>query len=213
MSKTTADLNIQSVSICAYADYEGGEELIEYFKGIRDIPTPPEYSNKIIDINEEELADSELLFGPSGSDPPSESGRDRVEVNVVDGQEDGDDDEYLHIHMDATGQAIEHSFSIFKDAVAVVDEAEIHVTGIEVALHSTLSELELPIEVTGDYNLNGGRLTNGKKSYLLQELEDGEHTMIRHGDTEWYYVDADAAEDLIEQMADRVEEFLERIKQ
>lgn len=205
MAENTA---ITSVSVCTYADFNDTDQLLGYFDRIRKLNKPLQFSSQIVNIDTDEMTNSEIIIAKSGTFSSVEPGPNRIEVNVREGSESEPDQIHIHMHGD---EEWELANTVYEKIVGVVDEVETYLIHVDAEVDVGFDELELPVQKESDYEIGGINFKEDTNAYLIQRTRDDGVT-FRYTELDEFYIDQSEAGNIVNEMRAEMEELVHQFR-
>jgi hypothetical protein len=162
------------------SENESDEHLIEALRRIQNLSQPEFLSNQIVDIDDEDVTESVILFAdrfPSG--PPSPNNLSNHIFVEIDG--DGD----IHIHAEGDGDAIAEYQSFYEEILEEFGELVVAQLDFKLESEVNFDRLDLPVDRDSKYQIDGVQLTYDGENYIIsRQSDDSDETKIQHSVTE-----------------------------
>ncbi|MFA1612429.1 hypothetical protein [Halobellus rubicundus] len=194
-------------TLCAFLrlDEPSEEELLEILEFIQSISEPSRFSNQIVDINEESVEESVILYaeniprGPVSLEDVSNS----IFIEV-----DEDTDVHIHIEGDADSTAQCQRF-----INSIIDEyGELTLSQLNFMLESDINidKLNIPVDRDSKFKIDGVQLTYDSENYVISRRDEGDKTKISHSIVDDEIVTPDRTE-FIAEKREKVQEFSNKL--
>ena len=207
------EIEFDNVTICAHCDFKDGEHLLSILESIREIEMPRSFENQLVDIDLERLLTSQIAFGASGPLSPVEAETNNILINVEEheGKEDTEEKNRLHIHSYSDKDHFEAVDKILYKIIEAAGPYEIDIRTVESRFPVRIQDLKIPIEEGTDFNVNGIRLTEGRDSYLLQEIPGEEELYVRYHSGDQFTINEEDTGNLTASTSKEAIDFIEKL--
>lgn len=195
------DLQFEYISVCGYSEYGNKEDLLRDLELLKNIHKPDELVNQIIDIDDEDVTESGIIFSDKSPERLAQKETNTIYIVVTDGE--------IHFHADFEFRMLNDVQQSFDEAVGILDEMEIRKFWAEISIHRDFDELTVPVDWSTDYDVSGIRIDHESSKYIIQEDNEGERstkaTKNLNGD---FVIEKDESMTFIETGMTSTQEFL-----
>ena len=161
MSTTEPPHRFDHISICSSASINSDDEFIEYLCKIKEIPLPDEFKNRVVDIQPDDVGESEIYFGESGNSDPREA-EENIQVDKL-------NDDELHVHTEFSSDKIDAIVSILEEITEIIGSIEINTVHTRGDTLIDFESLDLPLDFDHPARPNGVRFLYDDDIHLIQK--------------------------------------------